>query len=59
MFCKDVNKNDFKASYVIYNCNITTMKFKIKEWDNKKHTILIIKHEFDSDYMLLAFEEFE
>ena len=32
---------------------------KLPEWDNKEHRVLIIKHEFDSEWLLVILEEFE
>eukprot|EP00347_Sterkiella_histriomuscorum_P002460 403368062 len=56
-FCKDVQVNEFLTSYVIYNCLIDTIKIKIPEWDNKAHLAMIIKHEFDAEWLLLAVED--
>ena len=58
-FCKSIETNDFAACYVIYNCTIDTMRMRLPEWDNKEHLTLIIKHEFDTEWLLLIFEEFE
>ena len=49
--------NEFIASYVIYNCLIETIKIRIPEWDNKSHPCMIIRHEYDSDWLLLAIED--
>ena len=46
-------------SYIIYNCNIDIMSIKVPEWDNKQHPALVIKHEFDSEWLLIVLEEFE
>lgn len=27
---------------------------KIPEWDNKKHLTMVIRHEFDSEWLLIA-----
>jgi hypothetical protein len=35
------------------------MRMKVPEWDNKEHQTLIIKHDFDSEWLLLVFEEFQ
>lgn len=58
LFCKGVNKNEFSVCYVIYNCNITTMTYRIQEWDNKEHQVIVIKHDFDSDCLLMALDEY-
>lgn len=55
--CPSVESNDFQACYVIYNCTIQTMKLPIPEWDGRQHNVLIIKHDFDTDYLLMALED--
>lgn len=58
-FCKSINNNDFAVCYVVYNCTIDTMMYRIQEWDNKQHNVMKVRHEFDSEYLLIALEEFE
>ena len=33
------------------------MKLPIPEWDGRQHKVLIIKHDFDTDYLLMALED--
>lgn len=33
------------------------MKIKVPEWDNKIHQVMIIRHEFDAEWLLLAVED--
>lgn len=35
------------------------MRMTIAEWDGKYHDCLIIKHDFDTDWLILALEELE
>jgi len=44
---------------MIYNSTIDMMRMKVPEWDGKHHDIIIIKHDFDTDWLLLALEELE
>lgn len=44
---------------MIYNCIIETISIKIPEWDNKVHQAMIIRHEFDNEWLLLALEDYE
>lgn len=56
-FCIDASQNDFTVCYVIYNCLIERMSIKVPEWDRKDHQAMIIRHQFDADYLLVVFEE--
>ena len=58
-FCKSVETNDFLACYVIYNCSIQTVKLPVAEWDGRMHQVLIIRHDFDTEWLLLVLEEQE
>jgi hypothetical protein len=58
-FCKSVETNDFQTCYVIYNATIQIMRLRVGEWDGRVHRTLLIKHDFDMDWLLLALEEFE
>lgn len=51
--------NDFIACYVIYNCSIQIMRLPVSEWDGRMHHVLIIRHDFDTDWLLLVLEENE
>ena len=35
------------------------MNMQVPEWDGKNHECMIIKHDFDTDWLLLALEELE
>lgn len=35
------------------------MKMRVPEWDQKTHDTLVIKHDFDTDWLLLVLEELE
>ena len=32
---------------------------RVDEWDQKTHETLVIKHDFDTDWLLLVLEELE
>lgn len=32
------------------------MRLPVPDWDARLHNVLIIKHDFDTDYLLLALE---
>jgi len=34
------------------------MTYRIQEWDNKEHQVIVIKHDFDSDCLLMALDEY-
>jgi hypothetical protein len=44
---------------MIYNSSIELMKMRVSEWDGKQHDTLVIKHDFDTDWLLLVLEELE
>ncbi len=56
-FCKSIETNDFQVCYMIYNCSIDMMKMHVPEWDNRMHDTIIIKHDFDTDWLLIVLEE--
>jgi hypothetical protein len=58
-FCTSVESNDFQACYVIYNCTVDLMRLTVGEWDNRLHQVLVIKHEYDTEWLLVALEEKE
>jgi hypothetical protein len=35
------------------------MTLKVPEWDNKEHPALVVKHEYDSEWLLIVLEEFQ
>ena len=35
------------------------MKYKLSEWDNKEHKCLKIRHDYDSECLLIILEEYE
>lgn len=35
------------------------MRLPIPDWDGRMHSVLIIKHDFDTDWLLLALEKTE
>ena len=55
-FCKSVESNDFQVCYVIYNASIEMMKLQITEWDGNMHECMIIKHDFDTNWLLLGLQ---
>jgi hypothetical protein len=58
-FCKSVESNDFQVCYMIYNSSIELMQMRVGEWDARFHETLVIKHDFDTDWLLLVLEELE
>jgi hypothetical protein len=44
---------------VIYNSSIEFMKLRVNEWDGRMHDTLIIKHDFDTDWLHLVLEDQE
>jgi hypothetical protein len=35
------------------------MKLPVRDWDGRMHNVLIIKHDFDTDWLLMVLEENE
>lgn len=35
------------------------MLLTVGEWDNRLHQVLVIKHEYDTEWLLVALEEKE
>jgi len=33
------------------------MHLNVNDWDKKTHRILVIKHDFDTEWLLIALEE--
>ncbi len=44
---------------MIYNCTIDMMRMQLPDWDNRMHDTIIIKHDFDADWLLIVLEELE
>ena len=58
-FCSSVESNDFPACYVIYNCSLEMMRLPVPEWDTLLHRTIVVKHDYDTEWLLLVLEEHE
>jgi hypothetical protein len=58
LFCRKVDKNEFVCCYVLYNSTISRMRLYFDK-DGKEEDIIKIKHEYDTDYLLLILDEYK
>lgn len=58
LFCRKVDKNEFVSCYVLYNSQISKMKIYFDK-EEKEQDIIRIKHDYDTDYLLLVLDEYQ
>ena len=62
-FCKNIATNEYLHCFVIFNCEVEVMQIPISERDTGKqvkgslYDIIMVKHNFDKDYLLINFEQ--